>query len=609
MYRRTLSLLVVAALASALLPAVALAAPATGGEAAIAPAAPAKVPATPKKDGAGAGGMSALAADSAPADAREEDGTYRPIGNTVVWDNLPNLTDYMYRWDAFTPGWGHAPWMDARTIDTANATQWDEDWYRLEVLDADFDEYTNLSYRLDAFSMNRDVDLVIDVYATGVMPAVADEVFGEDPIALVSNDDSPWVYDSTYDAWGRSSSVAFMPPAPGDYWVRVRPYYAGAVDGFSGCAGSYTFRAKYGQVERLSGADRIATAVRISQEGWPTQPVESVDTAVVIAYSQNYPDALSASSLAGACGSPVLLNGAEHLSSAVAAEIARLGFQRAYIIGGEAAIKPAVEDELQAILGLANVERISGADRYETAAEVLEETDAVLTANGDTMPSVAFLASGTNFPDALALGPISYWQKAPILLTNPTELSDDTASALAMYGIADVIIAGGNSAVSAGVQGEVSDLGIPSNRILRVSGADRYETAKEIAAWACDLKGPGIRDDGGIGTTNNTTALDPLESPYLNAFASGATYPDALAGGAFAGKARAPILLTRKEYAPPILFGADGEIDPGSTQWFSDLYNNSWLPIEQSYLLGGTAAVSDDAFWELDYNTGEFGAP
>lgn len=607
MYRRMLTLVVVVALAAALVPGAAFAESVAGGGDVAAPLAPAKAPAAQKTVGLASGGVSALAADSAPADTREDDGTYGI--STPDWGNLLNLAGQMDRWDVNTPGWGTNPWTDARTIDTANTTDWDEDWYYLTVSAADYNEWTNLSYRFDAFTMNPDTDLILDVYGEGDTPGMADELSGEDPAAIVSNDDSMWVWDSTYGVFGRSASVAFMPPGPGNYRVRVRPYWAGPVDGFTGCAGTYMFRAKYGQVERIAGADRITTAAKISQEGWPTQSAKSIDNAVVIAYSQNYPDALSAASLAGALGSPVLLNGGDHLSATVTAEIARLGFQRAYIIGGTSVIKPAVEAELATILGLANVQRVAGADRYATAVEVLKETKAVLEASTDTLPSVAFLASGTNFPDALALGPIAYWQRAPILLTKPDELTDVTASALLMYGIDDVIIAGGNAAVSAGVQSEVSDLGIPSNRVLRVSGADRYETAKEIAAWSCDLKGPGVEGDNLIGTTNNTAALIPLWSPYLNAFASGLTYPDALAGGAFAGKAGAPILLTRKDYAPPILFGADGEISVGSTQWFSDLWNNGWTPIEQSYLLGGTAAVNDDAFRELDYNTGESGAP
>jgi len=598
--------MLVLTLFSALVPASALAALGTGGvEAAVSAPAPAR-PAVPKLPSIG-GGVSAQAANTAPADAREDDGTWN--GSTgVTWSSLPDLSTYMERIDVDTPGWGLDPWTEQRTIDTANATQWDEDWYELTVSAEDLASWTQLSYRIDAFTSDPDVDLVLDVYATGASPAVADSLSGEDPAALVSNDESWWVWASEYGVYGHSSSVAFMPSAPGSYRIRVRPFHS-IIDGFTGSAGSYTLRAKYGQIERISGADRIATAVGISREGWPTQPAESVDSTVVIAYSQNYPDALAAASLAGACGSPVLLNGGDALAPAVIGEIARLGFRNAYIIGGTAVIKPGVEAQLNAILGDDNVTRIAGADRYKTAVEVLRTTKAVLATQGDPLPSVAFVVSGTNFPDALAVGPISYLRKVPILLTRPDALHPDTATALAANGIGDVIVAGGTSAVSATAFSDINDLGIPFNRILRVSGADRYETAKEVAAWSCDLKGPGIEDDNAIGTVNNVNALLPLENPYLNAFASGMSFPDALAGGPFAGKARAPVLLTRKDYSPVILFGADGEVPLGSTSWFTDLWNQGYTPVEQSYLLGGEAAVDAGTFIELDNYTGEAGAP
>lgn len=605
MLRRALLLAMLLALVSVSTPGLALGAQRTGGVTAEpvgpTPDRPLAIKALPTS-----GGVSALAANTAPADAREDDGQVGGVG--VLWFTLPDLNTFMDRSDVDYPGWGLDPWTEERTIDTANATQWDEDWYRLSVSTTDVADWTQLSYRIDAFSQNPDMDLVLDVYATGAFPAVADTLSGEDPAALVSNDESWWSWASEYGVWGHSSSVAFVPPAPGNYWIRVRPYHS-IIDGFTGSAGTYTLRAKYGQIERIAGTDRIATAVGISQEGWPTQPAESVDSTVVIAYSQNYPDALAAASLAGACGSPVLLNGADSLAPVVISEIARLGFRNAYIVGGTSVIKPAVEAQLNAILGDDNVTRVAGADRYKTAVEVLKTTKAVLNTRGDPLPQVAFVVSGTNFPDALAVGPISYLRKVPILLTRPDALHPDTASALAMYNIDDVIVAGGTAAVSATAFSDINDLGIPMNRILRISGADRYETAKEVASWSCDLKGPGTEGDSAIGTVNNVNALLPLENPYLNAFASGASFPDALAGGPFAGKARAPILLTRKESSPPILFGADGEIPLGSTSWFSDLWNEGWTPIEQSYLLGGEAAVEAGTFVELDNFTGEAGAP
>lgn len=598
MVRRTLSLMLVFTLLSALVPAAALAA-----SSAAAPAGPID----PKVPSIG-GGVSSLAADVAPVDDREDDGTWNGIAG-VPWATLPDLSDHMDRIDVDTPGWGMDPWTDNRTIDTANATNWDEDWYKLTVSAADMADWTQLSYRIDAFSMNPGVDLVLDVYDGAASPAVADTLSGgEDPAALVSNDDSWWGWASEYGVYGRSSSVAFMPPSAGVFYIRVRPFHS-ALNHFTGRAGAYTLRAKYGQVERIAGTDRIATAVGISREGWPTQPAESVETTVVIAYSQNYPDALSAASLAGACGSPVLLNGADTLAPAVADEIARLGYRNAYIVGGTSVIKPGVEAQLNAILGDDNVTRVAGPDRYETAREVLRATQAVMRTRGLAIPSVAFVVSGTNFPDALAVGPIAYRRKVPILLTRPDALTPTTASALAAAGIDDVIVAGGTAAVSAAAFSDISDIGIPFNRILRVSGADRYATAKEVAAWSCDLKGPGTESDNAIGTVNNVNALLPLQNPYLNAYASGASYPDALAGGAFAGKTDAPILLTRKDSVPVILFGADGEVPPGSTTWFSDLWNQGYTPIEQSYLLGGEAAVEAGTFLELDNNTGEAGAP
>lgn len=550
--------------------------------------------------GLSAGDVEALAGNSAFPDAYEPDGDY----NGVPWASIRNIELLLPRWHPMIPGWGMDPHTEQHTIDTANVTEWDEDWYKLVVPDSDFDTWSQLSYRFDAFAMDRTVDLVLDVYADGSPFTFADLLSGEDPHALVSNDDALWGYYSNYERWGRWSSVTFIPPSAGTYWIRVRPYWEGPGTGFSGHAGPYEFRAKVGQVMRLAGATRISTAVRVSQEGWPSVPPGSAETTVVLAYSDNYPDALAAASLAGACGGPILLTRQNRLPDAVRDEILRIGARGVYVVGGPAAVGDEVITALQAVVPPSRIVRVAGDTRYTTAVEVLKKTKAVLEAKGDTMPRVAFLVSGQNFPDALAVGPSSYHNAAPILLTRQGSLHPASSAAIAMYNINDVIIGGGTSAVSAAVGAALVDQGIPPNRILRIAGVNRYETAKEVAAWACDLKGPGILNNGTVGTVNNSSALMALQNCYLNAYASGADYPDALAGGAFAGKARAPILLTPKSIGTPFLFGADGEIPAGSSQWFADLAVNGQLPIEQSYLLGGTAAVSDDVFTEIDNNTG-----
>lgn len=542
--------------------------------------------------------LSPQAGDSAPVDVFEEDGR----NGVVPWASIRNIEPMLPLTIDGDPGWGGPAYTESHTIDRATATEWDEDWFKFVVPTNHFNDYTQLSYRFDAFSADPVKDICIDVYAGGVLINKPNEFSGVDPSALVSNDDM---------AWGRPtgcwSSVTFMPPAPGTYWIRVRPYFNGAT--FSNHAGGYTFRAKAGQGIRLAGASRIETAIRISQEGWMTYPAASQEATVVIAYARNYPDALTAASLAGACGGPILLTESDHLPSAVLNEIKRLGVRGAYIIGGTSVIDNAVIEDLQLALTPSRIKRIAGASRYDTAIEVFKETRKVRQQKALPDYHTAFLASGTNFPDALAAAPMAYRNGMPILLTRPEVLHPSTATAIAMYGITDVIVAGGTAAVSTAAFNALVDNGMPPNRILRLSGVDRYYTAKVIASWSCDLTGPGARGDGTVGTVNNSDAVLALQNANLNAYTSGARYADALAGGALAGKAFAPLLLTPPTYAHPVLFGADGEGDPGYTKWFADLHVADRLPIRQSYMLGGSAAVNDETFAIIDSNTGWEGGP
>lgn len=587
MSRRLLALTLAAALALSLMP--------IGAAAAIGKDAP-----LDSDEGPGAQGVSAQLANYATPDIYEGPGD-GVNGGTPVWGSTRDLAPLLPRWGADLPGWGIEPYTEQHTISTATAGVWDEDWYKLVVSTQDVADWPQLSYRVDAYAQDRDVDLCVDVYGTPTLYSPADTIVGGDSAALVSNDDSPWGYPSSYSAFGRWSSVTFIPSAAGTYWIRVRPYWNGT---FAGRAGPYTLRVKVGQVMRLYGATRVDTAVRISQEGWPTMPQQSRETTVVLAYSNGYADALSAASLAGACGGPILLTPGDHLPAGVATEIKRIGAKGVYIVGGTGRIANTVIADLETFLPTSRVKRVSGSDRVLTSVEVMKETRKVLQQNGDTVRDVAFVASGYSYPDALAVSPMAYYNKIPILLTHKEYLDAAVASAIPMYGVDDVIVAGGTAAVSADTVGDIIDGGMPPNRIHRIAGSSRYETAKEVAAWACDLKGPGSRADNMVGTTNNTVALPKLPFPELNAYASGEGYADALAGGALAGKTGAPILLTPKAYSTPFLFGADGEIPLGSTQWFTDLATNSKLPIAQCYLLGGPGAVSDGAYLEIDNNTG-----
>ena len=85
---------------------------------------------------------------------------------------------------------------------------------------------------------------------------------------------------------------------------------------------------------RLHGQNHLDTMQSISQAGW------KACRTVVIATNASYHDALAASALAGACGSPVLISNPSSLPSQTAAEIKRLGARTAVLVGGPTRFPP-----------------------------------------------------------------------------------------------------------------------------------------------------------------------------------------------------------------------------------------------------------------------------
>ena len=126
------------------------------------------------------------------------------------------------------------------------------------------------------------------------------------------------------------------------------------------------------------------------------------------------------------------------------------------------------------------VDRIAGADRYETAHQV-----ARLFAP-DELPTV-YLASGKNYADAVAAAP-SVSRGTPLILTTPGFLQIQARQFLTVEdrSIGNVTILGGSAAVSETVEDEVRSLGLVTRRI---AGADRYETAALIARESLGVSG------------------------------------------------------------------------------------------------------------------------
>ncbi|MEA3320527.1 MAG: cell wall-binding repeat-containing protein [Bacillota bacterium] len=250
------------------------------------------------------------------------------------------------------------------------------------------------------------------------------------------------------------------------------------------------------RVDRLRGADRYATAVELSKEGWEQSDV------VVIARGDNYADALAGVPLAHKYNAPLLLTKTASLPDATKAEIERLGAKKVYILGGTAAVSKDVEDTFKAH-GL-EVKRLSGSDRWSTAGAIATE----VAPNG---AKGVVVVNGKNFPDALSVASYAAQNGMPILLTNQEELPKQTNAALIALSPKQAIVVGGKAAVSDNV---LKSLPNPK----RIGGKDRYETAVNVAKH-----------------------FDLDANHYY--VATGKQFADALAGAALAANGHTGILL------------------------------------------------------------------
>lgn len=288
---------------------------------------------------------------------------------------------------------------------------------------------------------------------------------------------------------------------------------------------------------RVSGTDPTTTSVETAEEY--SRRVQAaggdVDT-VIVATSSRFPDGLAASSLAGKEQAPILLTDPEQLSDEVASFIERHAIAHVYIMGGVEAVSLDVERSLEALDPVQTLTRLGGADRYETSVLIAREVGTPQPFCNRNKRTV-LLATGTEFPDALAAAPVAAIGPHPLLLTEPDALPPKVRSYLRSgkdYGwIDNVLLVGGENAVSADVARDIAEMGL---RVVRVGGADRYETAVLLAEHAV------------------YRASTPPERCLGNrrvGVAAGTSFADALVAGPLLAFVRGPTLLVQPDAVPP----------------------------------------------------------
>ena len=260
--------------------------------------------------------------------------------------------------------------------------------------------------------------------------------------------------------------------------------------------------------DRLAGGDRYATAVEISKAGF----ADGEPDTVFIATGTVFADALSAAPAAAELNAPLLLTIPTRIPDVVLAELNRLAPSEIVIVGSTLAVSAAVETALEGLAFAPEVTRVFGGDRYATSRAVSDFAFDTAT--------TAFLATGVNFPDALAAGPAAAELGGPVVLIPGLRTTVDAATTglLDELGVTDVLIAGSNLVVSDAIETALD----ADYTVTRLEGPSRYDTAIAINEFAF---------------TDESVA-------YL---ATGQGFADALAGGALAANQGVPLYISLRD--------------------------------------------------------------
>jgi putative cell wall-binding protein len=298
--------------------------------------------------------------------------------------------------------------------------------------------------------------------------------------------------------------------------------------------------------DRISGEDRFSTAVLASRTAFsPGVPV------VYVANGMNWPDALSAGPAAAHEGGPLLLATPTALPDVLSAELRRLKPQRIVVVGGPAAVSDDLVTELRGFAPV--VQRIGGADRFEVSRAISTQVF------GEWVPSRSmFMATGSNFPDALSAGAVASAADAPVVLLNTSgwEIDDSTRDFLSRTIFLNLSAVGGPNVIS---DDFVHELG----HFTKWGGAGRYGGADRFAVNRL-LNG---------GESGQYPTGEWQQTAYL---VSARNFPDAMSATTLAASQHARVYLTEPDCVPSKTL---------------DLIRGSH--VDHLVLVGGPSAISD----------------
>lgn len=315
-------------------------------------------------------------------------------------------------------------------------------------------------------------------------------------------------------------------------------------------------------IVRIAGGEAVDTAIEASKAAFP-DGLTSSDKCVVLARDDDYRDSMSATGLAGAFDSPILLTDRMVLSGQTLKEIRRLGAKTVFLIGGKGAVKPAVENALT--WSGFSVKRVGGNDACDTSvacAKMIEEKD-----RGCNELSTAVVATSIDFADALSVASAAYKYHLPIFITTSSDSPDgdrvlrpDAQAMIDRYN--NVFVPGGPDALPTS---SVED--VWGDKVTRVYGLTGYDTSVAVAQKLMD---DGLLSGPYVGVANGTADAKGM---------------DALTASALLAKNNAPLVL------------AEGTANSSAATAF--IGDNS-STFDKAFVFGGASVCPESLVSDID---------
>lgn len=287
---------------------------------------------------------------------------------------------------------------------------------------------------------------------------------------------------------------------------------------------------------RLGGQTRFDTATSIANKMYSDKVSN-----IVVTNAFSFADQITSSVIANKNDAPVLLVGTNKEDNTKTLDYIKSHMKedtKVTIVGGTGVVTTETEDSIKA-LGIKNIERLAGDDRYKSNLETVKNLNI-------SKGSPIIVASGTGFADALSVMSIAGMDKTPIILAPESGLTKEASEYIKSIAPSKILAIGGEAVISNSTFNALKEL---SSSVTRLGGQDRYETNLQVLNHF-NVEGSKI------------------------AIASGTDFPDSLVGSVYAAKEKAPIMLVKNgmntekqnqlidahKYNNLIVFGGEGVV-------------------------------------------------